>query len=198
MNRHEISGVPAVFLDRDGVINEEVGFVNHEDRFRILPGVAEAIRMLKNAGCLCVVVTNQPGVGLGVFPESLVLKLHTRMQAALERDGAALDGVYYCPHHEQAVAKAYRCRCPNRKPEPGMLNAAAKDLSIDLSVSYLVGDRGVDMEAAGRVGVCPILVETGYGKGEWLYRRHTWRHRPVFVAKDLRDAARWIVAEKGE
>ncbi len=189
---------PAVFLDRDGVINEEVGFVNHETRFRILPGVVEGIKILKGAGFLCLVVTNQPGVGLGVFPEELVMALHRRMEEVLARGGAKLDGVYYCPHHEQAVIEAYRCRCPNRKPAPGMLERASCDFSIDLKSSYLIGDRGIDMETAGRAGVRPVLVETGYGKGEWLYRRHTWRYSPVFVVKDLKDAARRIVAEKKE
>jgi len=189
---------PAVFLDRDGVINEEVGFVNHESRFRVLPGVVEGIRMLGEAGFFCIVVTNQPGVGLGVFPEELVVRLHERMAEALKEEGAKLDGIYFCPHHEQAVIEAYRCRCPNRKPEPGMMKMAAQDFDIDLGASYLIGDRGVDMEAAGRAGVRPVLVETGYGKGEWLYRRNTWEHPPLFVAKDLRDAARRIVADRKE
>jgi D-glycero-D-manno-heptose 1,7-bisphosphate phosphatase len=192
------TGFPAVFLDRDGVINEEVGFVNHESRFRILPGVAEGIRMLKDTGFLCIVVTNQPGVGMGVFPEDLVMKLHRRMKEILGGAGAHLDGIYYCPHHEHAVIKEYRCRCPNRKPEPGMMKMAAQDLSIDFGASYLIGDRGVDIEAAGRAGVRPVLVETGYGKGEWLYRRHTWKCHPIFIAKNLKDAARRIIAARKE
>jgi len=189
---------PAVFLDRDGVINEEVGFVNHENRFHLLSGVAEGIRMLNESGFLCIVVTNQPGVAMGIFPESLVIELHRRMTGQLKEAGANLDGIYYCPHHEQAVIETYRFRCPNRKPEPGMIQTAAMDFSVDLGSSYLIGDRGVDIETAGRAGVCPVLVETGYGKGEWLYRRHTWKYQPVFVAKDLKDAARRIVAERKE
>ncbi len=193
-----MADLPAVFLDRDGVINEEVGFVNHEDRFHLIPGIVEAIRKLKEAGFLCVVVTNQPGVGLGVFPESLVVKIHQRLQEHLSESGLALDGIYYCPHHEQAVLPAYRRQCPNRKPGTGMIEQAASDLHIDLKRSYVVGDRGVDIEMAVRAGLRPILVETGYGKGEWLYRHHTWNVQPAFVAKDLNDAARWIVADKKE
>ena len=189
---------PAVFFDRDGVINEEVGFVNHESRFRLIPGAVEGIRMLNEAGFLCVVVTNQPGVGMGIFPENLVVELHRRMVELLKAGGANVDGIYYCPHHEQAVIETYRFRCPNRKPEPGMIQVAAMDFSIDLKASYLIGDRGIDMETAGRAGIRPILVETGYGKGEWLYRHQTWRYQPVFIAKDLKDAAQRIVAERKE
>jgi len=185
---------PAVFLDRDGVINEEMGFLNHIDRFRFIPGAIEGIQKLKEAGFLCVVITNQPGVALGVFPESLVDRIHDRMTSRLDEVGVQLDGIYYCPHHEAAVLPAYRCQCPNRKPAPGMIKTAAAELPIDLSRSYVVGDRGVEIEAAGRAGLSSILVETGYGKGEWLYRSHAWTHHPTRVVKNLEGAADWIVA----
>lgn len=191
-----MADLPTAFLDRDSIINEEVGFVNHEDRFHLIPGIVEAIRKLKEAGVLCVVVTNQPGVGLGVFPESLVIKIHQRLQENLSESAVTLDGIYYCPHHEQVVPPAYRRQYPNRKPGTGMIEQAASDPHIDLKCSYMVGNRGVDIEMAGRADLCPILVETGYGKGEWLYRHHTWNAQPTFVAKNLNDAARWIVADK--
>ena len=187
---------PAVFLDRDGVINEEMGFLNHIDRFRFIPGAIEGIRKLKEAGFLCVVITNQPGVALGVFPENLVRQIHDRMTSRLDEVGIRLDGIYYCPHHEAAVLPAYRRQCPNRKPAPGMIKIAAEELSIDLSRSYVVGDRGVEIEAAGRAGLKSILVETGYGKGEWLYRSHAWTHHPARVVKNLKEAATWIVAHQ--
>jgi D-glycero-D-manno-heptose 1,7-bisphosphate phosphatase len=187
---------PAVFLDRDGVVNEEMGFLNHIDRFRLIPGAVEGIRKLKEAGFLCVIVTNQPGVALGIFPESLVVQVHERMTSLLDEAGVRLDGIYYCPHHEAAVLASYRCQCPNRKPSTGMIEMAAEDLEIDLSRSYIVGDRGVDIETAGRAGLNSVLVETGYGKGEWLYRSHTWTYYPSRVAKNLKEAATWIVAHQ--
>ena len=177
---------PAVFLDRDGTISEEVGYLNHVSRFRILPGVADAICRLNEAGLLVIVVTNQSGVGRGYFPESLVHTVHELMTQQLEAAGAHLDAVYYCPH-----TSVEGCDC--RKPRPGMLDRAALEHSIDLHRSFVVGDRHGDIELARRAGACSILVRTGYGEGEYLWNAPKWRLQPDFVAADLADAVHWIL-----
>ena len=134
---------PAVFVDRDGTLAEEVGYLNHACRFRIFPFAAAAIRRLNQAAWPVVVVTNQSGVGRGYFPESLVGEVHERLISELAREGARVDGVYYCPH-----VSADTCAC--RKPKTGMLEQARADLRLDLNSSFVVGDRSGDVELAAR------------------------------------------------
>ena len=189
-------GHRAVFLDRDGTINEEVGYVNHLERFVLLPRAGEAIRLLNDHGLKTVVVTNQSGVARGYFPESLIHLIHERMQAILNVEGAHLDGIYYCPHHPDAGDPPYRQRCRCRKPETGLVEEAAKALDLDCSRSYMVGDRGKDLEFAHRIGAKGILVLTGYGKGEWEYCRDQWRVKADHVARDLYEAVEWILQEE--
>jgi D-glycero-D-manno-heptose 1,7-bisphosphate phosphatase len=186
----------AVFLDRDGTINEEVGYVNHIDRVFLLPRVAEAIRLLNENGLKAVVVTNQSGVARGYFPESLVRQVNERIQDLLEREGAHLDAIYYCPHHPEAGQPPYRQKCRCRKPEMGMVEEAVKVLDIDCSSSYVVGDRGNDIEFAHQIGAKGVLVLTGYGKGEWELFGGRWKVRPHHLAQDLYDAVRWILGQE--
>jgi D-glycero-D-manno-heptose 1,7-bisphosphate phosphatase len=177
---------PAVFLDRDGTISEEVGYLNHVSRFRILPRVAESIRRLNEAGLPVIVATNQSGVGRGYFPESLVHSVHELMAQQLGAAGARLQAIYCCPH-----TSTDGCEC--RKPGTGMLLRAAKEHAIDLQRSFVVGDRQSDIELARRVGACSILVRTGYGEGEYLWNSSKWLVQPHFVAADLADAVHWIL-----
>jgi D-glycero-D-manno-heptose 1,7-bisphosphate phosphatase len=177
---------PAVFLDRDGTISEEVGYLNHVSRLRILPHVPDAIRRLNEAGLPVIVVTNQSGVGRGYFPESLVHSVHELMTQQLEAAGARIDAMYYCPH-----TSADACNC--RKPKTGMLEQAAREHAIDLHRSFVVGDRHGDIELARRAGGCSILVRTGYGEGEYLWNAPKWTIQPDFVAADLADAVHWIL-----
>ena len=179
---------PAVFLDRDGTIAEEVGYLNHVSRFRLLPGVAGAIRQLNQALLPVIVVTNQSGVGRGYFPESVVSEVHERMRAELLAEGATLDGVYYCPH-----VSADGCEC--RKPKTGMLERAARELNLDLKKSFVVGDRYGDIETANIAGAHSVMVRTGYGEGELAWHAQRWPRQPDFVAEDLDEAARWILKE---
>ena len=188
----------AVFLDRDGTVNEEVGYVNHLERFTLLPRVGEAIRLLNQNGLKAVVITNQSGVARGYFPESLVHLVHQKMQDLLKKDGAHLDGIYYCPHHPDVGAPPYRQKCRCRKPEPGLIEEAVKELNLDLRSSYMIGDRGVDIEFAHRVGAKGILVLTGYGKGEWEYWGRQWKEKPDYVAQDLFEAVRWILLQESK
>lgn len=181
---------PAVFLDRDGTIAEEVGYLNHESRFRLLDGAAEAIRRLNEAGLPAMVVTNQAGVSKGYFPETLVQRVHELMTSQLKAAGARLDGIYYCPH-----ALADGCEC--RKPKLGMLERAAKEHGIALERSFVVGDRYGDVELGMRAGAKSVLVRTGYGEGELAWHAVRWEHQPDFVAADLRDAVAWILRTRG-
>jgi len=136
-----------------------------------------------------VVVTNQSGVGRGYFPESLVREVHERMVSELAKGGARVDGVYYCPH-----INADDCAC--RKPKTGMLERAAADLRLDLKNSFVVGDRGGDVELAHRAGSRSILVRTGFGEGELAWHAAQWKHQPDFVAKDLAEAVDWILTDR--
>jgi D-glycero-D-manno-heptose 1,7-bisphosphate phosphatase len=192
-----MGGHRAVFFDRDGTINEEVGYVNHLERFRLLPRAGEAIRLLNQNGIKVVVVTNQSGVARGYFPESLIHLVHRKMGDHLREKGAHLDGIYYCPHHPDAGEPPYRQKCRCRKPETGLIEEAVKDLGIDCSKSYMIGDRGADVEFGRRIGAKTILVLTGYGKGEWEYFRDRWKSKPDFVAQDLFEAVQWILKEEG-
>lgn len=192
----EMGGHRAVFLDRDGTINEEVGYVNHLSRFYLLPRAGEAIRLLNQNGIKAVVVTNQAGVARGYFPESLIHQVHRKMEEDLRAKGAHLDGIYYCPHHPDVGEPPYRQKCHCRKPETGMIEEAVKDLEIDCSQSYMIGDRGADIEFGRRIGAKTILVLTGYGKGEWEYFGGQWKSKPDFVAEDLFEAVQWILLQE--
>ena len=183
----------AVFLDRDGTINEEAGYINHIDRFRIFPWTAAAVRLINDAGLAAVLVTNQSGIARGYFPETLVQEVHTRLQAELAQSGARLDAVYYCPHHPDGKLEAFRQTCGCRKPAPGMLHRAAADLDIDLSTSFVVSDRYQDLVMGFQTGVRGVLVMSGYGKGEYHYHRNSWPRQPDRVSHDLLDAVKWIV-----
>jgi len=189
-------GNRAVFLDRDGTINEEVGYVNHIERFFLLPRAGQAIQLLNQHGWKAVVVTNQSGVARGYFPESLIHQVHQKMQELLGNEGAHLDRIYYCPHHPDIGVPPYRQKCRCRKPATGMIEDAVKELTLDLSQSYTVGDRGVDIEFARQIGAKSILVLTGYGKGEWEYSGSRWKAKPDHVAQDLFEAVQWILLQE--
>jgi D-glycero-D-manno-heptose 1,7-bisphosphate phosphatase len=183
----------AVFLDRDGTVAEEVGYVNHASRIRLIPGSADAVRRVREAGFLAVVVTNQAGVARDYFEEFVVHQANQRLAELLSLEGAALDGLYYCPHHPSAGVPPYRQECECRKPRPGMLQQAARDLKIDLAQSYMVGDGLVDVEAARAAGVVPVLVLTGYGRGHFEHRRSRWKVEPEHIAENLPEAVSWIL-----
>ena len=190
------SAAAGVFLDRDGTVCEEVGYVNHLNRCRLLPGSAEAILRLNEAGLPVAVVTNQSGVARGYFREELIHAVHDRVRSLLAEKGARVDGIYYCPHHPTTGESPYRAECDCRKPKPGLLLRAARELGIDLARSFLVGDSVRDVAAAAAVGVTPILVLTGYGRGEWEHQRDRFRTPPAHIAEDLLRAVRWILAQR--
>ena len=188
---------PAIFIDRDGTINEEVGYVNHIDRFKILPGVVDAIRQINHSFYLAVVVTNQSGVARGYFSENLVKEVHHRMESELGAAGVRLDRIFYCPHHPLKGAPPYLRKCECRKPKTGMIKRAVQELRIDLSRSFVVGDSLSDLELAENAGVPGILVLTGYGREVREKIREGVTVKPVYVAADLRDAVAWILQHTG-
>jgi len=155
----------AVFLDRDGTLNEEAGYLNHVDRLKLIDGAAEAVRLLNRHGLKTVVVSNQAGVARGYFPEELLPRLHDRLRALLKEQGAELDAIYYCPHHPDVGEPPYRQDCDCRKPGLGMIRRAEKELSVDARRSYMVGDKISDVEFGKKAGCKSILLLTGYGKG---------------------------------
>ena len=183
----------AVFMDRDGTISEEVGYINHPSRYRVFPYAAEAVRLLNNAGWLAILVTNQAGVARGYFTEDLIEAVHDVLKLELEHDGARLDAIYYCAHHPTVGELPYRFDCDCRKPKPGLIIRAAADFDIDLAQSWMIGDRHSDIELARNAGVHAAFVLSGYGRGEWEYQRATWKHEPDLIAEDLLEAVRKIV-----
>ena len=185
---------PALFIDRDGTLTEEVGYVNHPRRLRLLPRSAEAVRRLNQAAVPVVVVTNQAGVARGYFSPEVLAAVNAELLRQLKEAGTSVDAVYVCPHHPSAGEPPYRQDCDCRKPRPGLLTRAAVDLALDLSRSAVVGDKPSDLEAAARVGARGVLVLTGYGLGEWEYRRDTFPVAPDHVAGDLLDAVEWFLA----
>jgi D-glycero-D-manno-heptose 1,7-bisphosphate phosphatase len=190
---------PAIFIDRDGTLSEEIGYVNHAARFRLFPYSVDAVRLVNRSPFLAVLVTNQAGVARGYFPEAMVTEVHDAMRRELETGGAHFDGVYYCPHHPSAGEPPYRKDCDCRKPRPGLLHRAAADLGIDLAGSYVIGDRKGDLELAWAVGATGVLVRTGYGRGELDHQAKTWDRPPDVVAETLLDAVVEILdrAESG-
>ncbi|MCX5870815.1 MAG: HAD family hydrolase [Deltaproteobacteria bacterium] len=184
---------PAVFLDRDGTINEQMGYINHISRFQMLPGVAVAIRRLNEARIPVVVVTNQSGLARGYFPAELLVAVHEKMAALLAEQGAHADGIYVCPHHPEAKKEEYRVNCDCRKPKTGLLVRAAAEMGLDLARSFVVGDRWSDLKTAKACGALPVLVLTGYGRGDAQYIGPTQEVQPAFVGVDLAEAVQWIL-----
>lgn len=185
---------PAVFIDRDGTISEEVGYVNHPSRFRLFPYSSEAIRILNNNDWLAILVTNQAGVARGYFSEEVIVKVHEQLKHELK--DARLDAIYYCAHHPSIGDPPYRFDCDCRKPKPGLIDRAAQEFEIDRSASWMVGDRYGDVELARNAGLRSAFVLSGYGLGEWEYQRASWKHQPDLVCENLLEAVKMIVAHQ--
>jgi D-glycero-D-manno-heptose 1,7-bisphosphate phosphatase len=157
---------PAVFLDRDGTFNEDVGYLDRVERLRLFPWSIDAVRLLNRAGFAVAMVTNQAGIARGMLTEAVVRELHDHIDSEVRAAGARIDGWYYCPHHPDGSVAEYRVSCECRKPEPGMLRRAAGDLALDLARSYVVGDRWLDIRLGHAVGAHGVMVRTGYGATE--------------------------------
>jgi D-glycero-D-manno-heptose 1,7-bisphosphate phosphatase len=187
---------PAVFLDRDGTMVQDVGYLSRLEDLHWFPWTIEAVRLLHRAGFLLCVTTNQSGIALGFCTDAFVRRVHDEMSAAIDAAGARIDGWFYCPHHPQAAIDALRTDCECRKPRPGLVRQAQARFAIDLSRSFVIGDKAADVGLAEAVGARAVLVRTGYGESELV--RHDG-HLPgtAHVATDLLGAATWILAEAG-
>ncbi len=185
----------AVFLDRDGNINRDVGYPHSYGQIEIYSYSFEAVRKLNQAGMLAVVITNQSGIGRGLIKEPELLNIHNRMRAAFQEQGAHFAGIYYCPHYKTSQNPAYDKDCPCRKPNPGMGLQAAADLGIDTSRSYMVGDKVEDIQFGMNLKAKSVLVLTGYGQKS-LLKLKDLRIEPAYVAQHLLDAVNWILEEE--
>lgn len=185
---------PAIFMDRDGTLSHEVGYVNHVSRFKVFPWSVDAVRLINRSAFKAVVVTNQAGVARGYFPEALIHEVNGLLAEALRAGGARLDGLYYCPHHPSAGQPPYRLDCNCRKPRPGLLQRAAEELDVDLKRSWVIGDRHGDLELAWAVGARAALVETGYGLGELTHHAPRWSRQPDLRAVNLLEAVERILS----
>ena len=182
---------PAVFLDRDGTINLDAGYIDRLERLELYPFAIDAIRLFRQAGYLAVILTNQAGVAHGMYGEDFVATVAKYLADRAESGGTAIDGHYYCPHSPDAALEQYRMDCECRKPKPGLALRAAAELNIDLARSVVIGDRWRDISVARAVGARGILVKTGYGATEAL------RPPPGMwadaVCEDLVGAAVWLL-----
>jgi D,D-heptose 1,7-bisphosphate phosphatase len=178
----------AVFLDRDGTLVHEAGYIDRIDRLELFPWSVDAVRLLNRAGFRVVVVTNQAGVARGYFDEQFVRDAHAYLE------GAEIAGFYHCPHHAEATVARYRVQCECRKPAPGLFRRAASELALDLPRCYGVGDRWHDVEAAQAAGATAIMVRSGYGATELA--RPKAGVLPAYVADTLIDATTWILRQR--
>lgn len=185
----------AIFLDRDGTINEYVGFLRKEEDFSLIPGVSEAIKKINNSGYLAIVVTNQPVIARGEVNEEELVEIHKKMETLLGLDGAYIDDIYYCPHHPdkgfEGEIPELKIECDCRKPKTGMLEKAAKEHNIDLSSSIMIGDSTLDIKMAENAGMQSVLLKTGQ-KGE----DGKYDVSPTLIAEDLNDAINKIICKK--
>jgi D-glycero-D-manno-heptose 1,7-bisphosphate phosphatase len=183
----------AVFIDRDGTISEEVGYINHPSRFRVFPYSAAAIKLLNDNGWLAIVVTNQAGVARGYFAEDMIKTVHEALAEEMAAGDARIDAIYYCAHHPSVGEPPYRLDCECRKPKPGLIRRAAEEFEIDLAGSWMIGDRYSDMELARNAGVNSAFVMSGYGRGEWEHQRQNWIDQPDVTASHLLEAVKRII-----
>ncbi len=187
---------PAIFMDRDGTLSHEVGYVNHPSRFRLYPWTADAVRAINRAGWLAIVVTNQAGIARGYFPPSVFEEVQRALVTEVAGGGGRFDAVYACVHHPSVGKPPYRLDCDCRKPRPGLLRRAEAELGAELSRSWVIGDRHSDLLLAWSVGARGAIVKTGYGLGELTHLAPSWSRPPDLVAENLLEAVEGILARE--
>jgi len=181
-----------VFLDRDGTLIEERGYLSKLEDIALFADTAAALRRLRDAGFALVVVTNQAGIARGYFDEAFVQKAHRYLGEMLAAEGIVIDGYYYCPHHPDGLVPEYSRVCRCRKPAPGMVEHAARDLDLDVDRSFVVGDKWLDVELATNAGARGILVRTGYGAGD---EQRPELSKAIAIVDTILDAANEIVRQ---
>jgi heptosyltransferase-2 len=187
-------GAPAAFLDRDGTIIDDLGYLGDPDRIQFIPGAIDAMRALRNAGYRLVLVTNQAGVARGLLSEDDVRRVNGRLQERLSEAGVPVDGIYYCPHHPEVGPPEYRLACACRKPGPGMVEQARDDMGVDPARSVIIGDHGSDAGVARHFpGMRAIMVLTGHGAGQYEKVEKGELPMPDHVAADLGSAVAWLL-----
>jgi len=182
--RRPLKAAPAVFLDRDGTINDEMEYLHDPRKFKLLPNVLEGLKKLQDMGYRLVIVTNQGGIGLGYYTEEDFYRVNREMFRQLAPAGIKIDKIYFCPH-----SITEKCTC--RKPNTGLVERAVVDLNIDLPNSFFIGDKTIDLETGRRAGIRKILVRTGHAGTD-----ATYPVTPDYVADDLLDAANWILRQE--
>jgi len=183
----------AVFIDRDGCLIHELGYISRIRDIRFFKRSFDALRLLKSSGYKVIVVTNQSGVARGYFPESFVKEAHDYITKKLAVKGLKIDAFYYCPHHKKASVEKYRKDCECRKPKQGMIKKAVKKFGLDLSRSFTIGDKLSDVKLGHNGGMKGILVLTGFGRWQRTLIRKE-KTRPDYIARDFYSAAKWIVS----
>lgn len=176
-----------VFFDRDDTIIKDMIYLDNPADIEILPGASEAIHILNEKAIPAIIITNQSGIARGFFDEETLHEIHLELMSRLASMGAAVDAVYYCPHHPEGTVDKYRMECSCRKPEPGLLLQAAEDFCLDLASCYMVGDKPIDVETIHRVGGKGILLEKG--------PHGDTKNIPDFIARDLAEAVQWILED---
>jgi len=183
----------AVFIDRDGTLIVEVGYLSNPDQLELFESSAESVKKLNDAGILSILVTNQSGVARGYFGEDTVNLLNQKLSDVLKENDAYLDAVYYCPHHKNGIIEKYKKDCDCRKPKPGLINQAIADFkNINLEKSYVIGDKACDIELAKNAGCKGILLKTGYGT-QVLEESNQNYIKPDYVAENMIDAVNWLL-----
>jgi D-glycero-D-manno-heptose 1,7-bisphosphate phosphatase len=185
--RSSVRPTTAVFLDRDDTIIRDPGYLSDPNGIDILPGAAEAIRVLNELGIPAIIITNQSGIARGFFTEETLEAIHKRLTDLLAEQGARIDAIYYCPHHPDGTREEYRTACTCRKPQPGLLLRAAEDFGLDLMHCYLVGDKPIDLETIHKVGGKGILVSSE--------KDMALKTKTDFMAATIKDAVHWILKD---
>ncbi len=186
----DVEKTPAVFLDRDGTLIREIGYLSNPSDIEIINGAAEAVIKINQFNWKAVIISNQAGVARGYFTEKNVHEVNEKVEQQFRSLGASLDGIYYCPHHPDGYPP-YNISCNCRKPAPGMILEAAKELNIDTEKSVVIGDKYTDVLTGLNLGISGILVLTGYGKEQKDKYEKKWELRPTYIAHNLRKAVNW-------
>jgi len=186
-----MSGRPAVFLDRDGTLSEERGYIDRLELLEIFPWTSDAIRLLNRAGFAVVVITNQSAIGRGIIDVPFLQTVHDAFDRHLARAGARIDRYYFCPHHPDARLPAYRMVCRCRKPEPGMIEQAIREMGLDPAQSFMVGDRLIDVACGHAAGVRSLLVRSGHSAHR--VEASPGLSEPDAILNNLMEAVGWIL-----